>query len=268
MSGFILRAAQGRRRARTSASPSAKRSSPCPPTSPTRSARRPRTPASWPASRVERILNEPTAAALAYGLDHLDAEQLVLVYDLGGGTFDVSVLEMFDGVLDVKASGGQQPSRRRRLRSRARRLAGRRVRPRTASTAQVIGRRARLRTRPSGQGGPVGDSRRPRARCARGARGPIRSSSSSRAPLEAIVADLVQPLSRRSSRRSRRAARADAITDVVLVGGSSRVPLVRRLVSSASEGAARGVHPDESVALGAAVQAGLKSGTIAARPAS
>src|SRR5262245_43542607 len=56
--------------------------------------------------RVDRILNEPTAAALAYGLDHLDKEQFVLVYDLGGGTFDVSVLEMFEGVLDVKASAG------------------------------------------------------------------------------------------------------------------------------------------------------------------
>src|SRR5205814_439995 len=56
--------------------------------------------------KVDRILNEPTAAALAYGVDHLDREQFVLVYDLGGGTFDVSVLEMFEGVLDVKASAG------------------------------------------------------------------------------------------------------------------------------------------------------------------
>lgn len=55
---------------------------------------------------VERILNEPTAAALSYGLNHMDEESYVLVYDLGGGTFDVTLLEMFDGVLEVKASSG------------------------------------------------------------------------------------------------------------------------------------------------------------------
>ena len=55
---------------------------------------------------VERIINEPTAAALSYGLDHMEDESHVLVYDLGGGTFDVTLLEMFDGVLEVKASAG------------------------------------------------------------------------------------------------------------------------------------------------------------------
>ena len=56
--------------------------------------------------QVERILNEPTAAALSYGLDHMEEESHILVYDLGGGTFDVTLLEMFDGVLEVKASSG------------------------------------------------------------------------------------------------------------------------------------------------------------------
>ncbi|MCD8330489.1 MAG: Hsp70 family protein [Lachnospiraceae bacterium] len=55
---------------------------------------------------VERILNEPTAAALSYGIEHLDEESYILVYDLGGGTFDVTLLEMFGGVLEVKASAG------------------------------------------------------------------------------------------------------------------------------------------------------------------
>lgn len=56
--------------------------------------------------KVERIINEPTAAALCYGLEHLDEEKHILIYDLGGGTFDVTILEMFDGVLEVKASSG------------------------------------------------------------------------------------------------------------------------------------------------------------------
>lgn len=56
--------------------------------------------------QVERILNEPTAAALSYGLEHLDEESHILIYDFGGGTFDVTLLEMFDGVLEVKASSG------------------------------------------------------------------------------------------------------------------------------------------------------------------
>ena len=56
--------------------------------------------------QVERILNEPTAAALSYGLSHMEEESHILVYDLGGGTFDVTLLEMFDGILEVKASNG------------------------------------------------------------------------------------------------------------------------------------------------------------------
>ncbi len=55
---------------------------------------------------VERIINEPTAAAMSYGLEHMEEESHILVYDLGGGTFDVTLLEMFDGVLEVKASSG------------------------------------------------------------------------------------------------------------------------------------------------------------------
>lgn len=55
---------------------------------------------------VERIINEPTAAALAYGLDKMDEDQTILVYDLGGGTFDVSILELGDGVFEVKSTAG------------------------------------------------------------------------------------------------------------------------------------------------------------------
>ena len=71
----------------------------------TRSARRPRRPARSPGLNVSRIVNEPTAAALAYGLDKGD-DQTILVFDLGGGTFDVSLLEIGEGVVEVKATSG------------------------------------------------------------------------------------------------------------------------------------------------------------------
>ena len=81
------------------------RSSPCPRTSTTRSARRPRTPGRSPASTVERLVNEPTAAALAYGLDK-KKDETIAVYDFGGGTFDISILEVGEGVVEVKSTNG------------------------------------------------------------------------------------------------------------------------------------------------------------------
>ena len=79
---------------------------------------------------VLRIINEPTAAALAYGLDKEGADQTILVFDLGGGTFDVSVLELGDGVFEVKSTERRQPPRRRQLRQGDRRLDGRGVQAR------------------------------------------------------------------------------------------------------------------------------------------
>ena len=97
--------AQGGRRGVPGRARSTRRSSPSRPTSTTPSARRPRTPARIAGLDVKRIINEPTAAALAYGLDK-ESDQTILVFDLGGGTFDVSVLEIGDGVFEVKSTAG------------------------------------------------------------------------------------------------------------------------------------------------------------------
>ena len=79
---------------------------------------------------VLRIINEPTAAALAYGLDKQGTDHTILVFDLGGGTFDVSLLEIGDGVFEVKATHGDTQPRRRRLGPAGHRLAGQEVQER------------------------------------------------------------------------------------------------------------------------------------------
>jgi molecular chaperone DnaK len=219
--------------------------------------------------KVDRILNEPTAAALAYGLDHLDKEQHILVYDLGGGTFDVSVLEMFEGVLDVKASAGnnhlgggdfdraivewlckqfeqmhgvdlrRDPKAMARMKAAAETA---KMELSTVKTSQIML--------------PF--------LAAKGAEPLSFEIEITRQQLEGLLGDML-----RSTLEPIETAMKDAklskeqISDVVLVGGSSRIPMVQLLLSEYfKKEPRRGVNPDEAIALGAAVQAGLKSGTI------
>ena len=219
--------------------------------------------------RVERILNEPTAAALAYGVDHLDKEELILVYDLGGGTFDVSVLEMFDGVLDVKASAGNN------------RLGGGDFdRALVAYLVREIERQhgvdaradvtAMVRLRAAAEAAKIELSTVhatrvlvPEVVSAKGGRATL-DLELTREELEGLVRDLadatISPIE---------AALTDARVDkkrigaIVLVGGATRMPLIRRLVGDLfGRDPLTHVHPDEAVALGAAIQGGLKSGAI------
>jgi molecular chaperone DnaK len=221
--------------------------------------------------RVERILNEPTAAALAYGLDHLDAEQHVVVYDLGGGTFDVSVLEMFEGVLDVKASAGNNHlggsdldravvdwllkdlDRDERVDLRGD--------PRAMARLKCAAEQARIELSGAEATWVVVPNL-----AVRDGQAVSLETELTRARLEALTLPLL-----RSTLEPVASALRDAgidrrvVSDVVLVGGASRTPLVRRLVAEFFDKAPRaGVHPDEAVALGAAVQAGLKAGAISA----
>src|SRR5262245_48202533 len=219
--------------------------------------------------KVERILNEPTAAALAYGLDHLDKEQYILVYDLGGGTFDASVLEMFEGELDVKASAGnnclggadfdrriveflvQQFQRDHGIdlsgdvRALARLKAAAEQAKHDVSTMETTS--ILLPFLATAGGTPLS------LEC-----------EFSREQFELLVDDLI-----RSTLEPIDKALADAkltpeqIHEVVLVGGSSRIPLVQKILTEKfGKQPKRGVNPDEAIALGAAVQAGLKSGAV------
>ncbi len=221
--------------------------------------------------RVDRILNEPTAAALAYGLDHLDQEQFVLVYDLGGGTFDVSVLEMFDGVLDVKASAGNN------------RLGGgdfdRAIAAFLAKEFEKLhgvdllkDLKATVRLKAAAEQAKIELSSVASTQvmlpfiAAKGTEPLSLEFELTRAKLEELIGPMVrstlQPIE--TALKDAKLDRAQ-ITDVVLVGGSSRLTLVQSLIAETfKKEPRRGVHPDEAIALGAAVQAGLKSGTIKA----
>ncbi|MEJ7807060.1 MAG: Hsp70 family protein, partial [Telluria sp.] len=210
--------------------------------------------------KVERLLNEPTAAALAYGIQDTQRETKFLVFDLGGGTFDVSILELFEGVMEVRASAGDNflggedfvtlmfdtfflrsgldkalcgqplsPSQRQRLRDEAERV------KRALSEAAT----AKMTFHYNG-------------------------TEYAWELTEDALAQLCEPLMQRLRTPVERALRdatikASELDSVVLAGGATRMPLVRKLASRMF-GRFPMIHldPDEAIALGAAVQAGLK----------
>jgi molecular chaperone DnaK len=219
--------------------------------------------------KVDRILNEPTAAALAYGLDHLDKEQFVLVYDLGGGTFDVSVLEMFEGVLDVKASAGNNHLGGGDFdRAIAEWLCKRFEQMHGVDLRRDV--KAMVRLKAAAENAKMELSTMTTTQimlpfiAAKGAEPLSLEVEMSRAELEELIGPMIK-----STIEPIELALKDAkldkkqISDVVLVGGSSRIPMVKQLLTEYfGKEPRRGVNPDEAIALGAAVQAGLKSGAI------
>ncbi len=210
---------------------------------------------------VLRLLNEPTAAALAYGLDK-GSQGLFAVYDLGGGTFDISILELTDGVFQVKSTGGDSA------------LGGDDFDRAIAEWVFTI-------PLPSGEGGPEGRVRGREAATpvdiatllleARAARERLTTTDSttltyqhrthtlSRAELDRLIA----PLLERTGVACRRALKDAGVkpaelNGVVLVGGTTRMPAVRNYVAQLFGKEPLGdIDPDQVVALGAAVQADL-----------
>jgi molecular chaperone DnaK len=219
--------------------------------------------------KVERIINEPTAAALAYGLDHMTDQKHVLVYDLGGGTLDVTVLEMFEGVLEVKASCGNNH------------LGGKEF---DEALIQTLAAEFKKQHAVS-----LTEDRKVMARLKEAAeKVKIELSQTDRVQVDLpflTVQDgqplgLYQEITRsqfetlieamvRSTLEQIDSALADAalttadIDTILLVGGSTKIPLVKRILSEKfGKEPLHEVNPDEAVALGAAIQAGIKAGAL------
>ena len=216
---------------------------------------------------VERILNEPTAAALAYGFDR-SAVRRALVFDLGGGTFDVSLLRIANGVFDVKATNGdtqlggndfdqrivdwlaQSFLQQHNLDLRRDRQALQRLTEAAEKAKQELsGVSTTPVSLPFIATGPDGPAYRNRARS-----GNVRG----------VVSDLLDRLMLPVQAALRDSGwSAEEIDDVVLVGGSTRMPMVQQLVRTlVPNDPCQSVNPDEVVAIGAAVQAGIITGDL------
>lgn len=206
---------------------------------------------------VEKLINEPTAAALAYGLHRGTEEGTFLVFDLGGGTFDVSVLELFEGVMEVRASagdnflGGEDFDQALIDAFVARQMAAGGL-PDPAAHTHALRREAE-RVRQA-----LGD--RPVATFTLRAEDQTWSQDFHQGELNDIFAPLLARLRLPIERALRDARiRVADLDEILLVGGATRMPLVRRLAAGLfGRFPSVSVNPDEAVALGAAVQAALK----------
>ncbi len=213
--------------------------------------------------KVERIVNEPTAAALAYGFRDPESERVLLIFDLGGGTFDVSVVEVAEGAIEVRASAGEGwlggEDFTRTLAARLLDRSGRGFERTEMQAPLLVARllqlceRAKLGlTRGESVAVPMPDTAGIVA-----AGGPVETVT--RAEFDRWTADLlarVDPPIRRALGDA--GLKRSAVDEVILVGGATRMPgVVDRVATLFGKPPLSGINPDEVVALGAAVQAGL-----------
>ena len=220
---------------------------------------------------VLRIINEPTAAALAYGLDKVEGEQTILVFDLGGGTFDVSLLEIGDGVVEVKATSGDNQlggddwdqalvdhlvatfRAAHGIDLAKDKMAMQRIRE--AAEKAKIELSSSQQTSVNLPYITVDADKNPL----------FLDEQVSRAQFESLTADLLARCKAPFERVIKDAGIAVRDVDqVVLVGGSTRMPAVTELVKSLTGGKepGKGVNPDEVVAVGASLQAGVLKGEV------
>ncbi|HEC2159588.1 TPA: molecular chaperone DnaK [Staphylococcus delphini] len=218
---------------------------------------------------VERIINEPTAAALAYGLDKTDKDEKVLVFDLGGGTFDVSILELGDGVFEVLATAGdnklggddfdqviidylvQQFKSENGVDLSQDKMALQRLKDAAEKAKKdlsgVSSTQISLPFISAGEAGPL-----------------HLETTLSRAKFEELAYNLVQKTMGPTRQAMKDAGLSNAdIDEVILVGGSTRIPAVQEAIKKEiGKEPNKGVNPDEVVAMGAAIQGGVITGDV------
>ncbi len=210
---------------------------------------------------VERIVNEPTAAALAYGLHHLERELTAVVIDLGGGTFDVTVLEIMEGVIEIRASAGDARLGGEDFTDAILTLLADRARESHGLDADAPKIRARLREAAERAKRQLSEVDRAELLLPSLAGRDV-AFDLTRADVERAWAPLLARL-RDPIRRALRDARLAPtdVDEVLMVGGASRTPCVVALaVELFGKRPHTELHPDEAVAQGAAIQAGLKAG--------
>ena len=218
---------------------------------------------------VERIVNEPTAAALAYGLDKQDKLQTILVYDLGGGTFDVSILELGDGVYEVKSTSGNNRLGGDDFDKRVMDYIVEEIKKETG--ADVTGdQMAMQRIKDEAEKAKKDLSNATMATISLPFIAQVNGSpvnyegELSRAKFESLNKDLFDS-TLDSVRKAMKDAKLSAsdIDQVVLVGGSTRIPYIQDLVKKElGKEPNKSVNPDEVVAMGAAIQGGVLTGEV------
>ncbi len=217
---------------------------------------------------IERIINEPTAAALAYGLDRSSERQLVAVYDLGGGTFDVSIIELDAGVVEVRAShgntqlGGDDFDDRLVDYLAERFLQDHGLDPRLDQRARARLTRAAETAKIALSSKPFVQVREEYLLSDNGGRPLHLDMELSRIEFEGLIGDLLDSTLDSLDEALRDAGiQANELDSILLVGGSTRIPMVWQLLREHTGIEPEiAINPDEAVALGAAVQAAIIAG--------
>ena len=215
---------------------------------------------------VERIINEPTAAALAYGLDKQDETQTVLVYDLGGGTFDVSILELGDGVFEVKSTSGNNHLGGDDFDERIIEFIVKDIKKEhniDLSDDKMAMQRIKEEAEKAKKS--LSSATTTTISLPFIAQGVSYESTLTRAKFEELVDDLVESTLEPVRKALKDAKlKASDIDKVLLVGGSTRIPKVQEIVKKElGKEPSKGVNPDEVVAMGAAIQGGVLTGDVA-----